>query len=211
MKHLILTIATAFLFASCGNTPEGAKTETAEAGTEAKATGTTYNVDVTNSTVGWTGKAVGHGHTGIFKLNNGTLSVENGNITAGNFEINIGSLDNTDDAGDKKKDLIGHLLSPDFFDGAKYPTAKFAVTACEALTGDTNGTHKISGNLTLKDSTKNVTFPAKVNVTETGLTADAKFVIDRSTWGMSYGTDKSLKDKFIAPEVGITLKLSATK
>jgi polyisoprenoid-binding protein YceI len=210
MTNKFLMIGAIAFLVSCGNSPEGAKTETAEATTAAAATGTSYTVDAATSTVGWEGNGVGHGHAGVFKLNNGSLSVADGKISAGNFEINIGSMDNTD-AGDKKKDLIGHLLSPDFFDAAKYPTAKFAVTACEVLTGDSNGTHKISGNLTLKDSTKNVTFPAKVTATADAVTATAKFVIDRTTWGMSYGNDKSLKDKFISPEVGITLNINAKK
>jgi polyisoprenoid-binding protein YceI len=211
MTKTLLMIGAIALLASCNNSPEGAKTETAEATTAATATGTNYTIDAATSTVGWEGNGVGHGHKGIFKLNNGSLSAADGNISAGNFEINIGSLDNTDDAGDKKKDLIGHLLSPDFFDAAKFPTAKFAITACEALTGDSTATHKISGNLTLKDSTKNVTFPAKVTLAGDAISATAKFVIDRSTWGMSYGNDKSLKDKFISPEVGIELNINGKK
>jgi polyisoprenoid-binding protein YceI len=107
--------------------------------------------------------------------------------------------------------LLGHLLSGDFFEATKYPTSKFEITACEAVTGDANTTHKISGNLTLKDSTKNVSFPAKVDLTDAGLKTTADFNIDRTQWGLFYGNDKSLGDKFIYPEVKITLNISATK
>jgi polyisoprenoid-binding protein YceI len=69
----------------------------------------------------------------------------------------------------------------------------------------------VSGNLTLKDSTKNVSFPANITVTETEITAKANFNIDRTQWNMSYGNDKSLKDKFISPEVNIKLDIKATK
>jgi polyisoprenoid-binding protein YceI len=209
-KVFIPLVALAFL-ASCAGNPEGAETTTSAKQEASVATGTSYAVDAATSNVGWQGTGVGHGHEGIFKLNSGTLSIANGNIAAGNFEINIASIDDTDIKDGSKKDLIGHLLGADFFDATKYPTAKFEVTKCEALTGDSTATHTISGNLTLKDSTTNVTFPAMVSVSETEVSAKAKFVIDRTKWGMSYGNDKSLKDKFISPEVGITLDIKAKK
>jgi len=107
--------------------------------------------------------------------------------------------------------LQEHLLSPDFFETAKYPTAKFEVTGSEALVNSTEGTHKISGNLTLKDSTQNVSFPATVTVSENDFAATAKYSIDRTKWGLVYGNDKSLGDKFIYPVVEITLNLKAKK
>jgi polyisoprenoid-binding protein YceI len=211
MKKILIPILCVAALASCNNTPEGAATTTNTTQQASTATGDLYNVDATTSQVGWEGTGVGHGHTGAFKLNNGTLNVADGNIVAGSFEINIGSLDNTDIKDGSKKDLIGHLLSADFFEAAKYPTAKFVITKCEALTDTNKHTHNISGNLTLKDSTTNVTFPATINASATDVTATAKFVIDRTKWGMSYGNDKSLKDKFISPEVGITLNIVAKK
>jgi polyisoprenoid-binding protein YceI len=73
-----------------------------------------------------------------------------------------------------------------------------------------NANYLISGNLTLKDSTKNVTFPATVIVEGNNVEAKANFNIDRTQWGMSYGNDKSLQDKFIRPEVNIQFDLKAS-
>ena len=88
--------------------------------------------------------------------------------------------------------LVGHLLSPDFFDAAKFGTAKFAVTACEAMpAGDSTGTHKISGNLTLKDSTKNVSFPAKVTVADGTAALQAKFTVNRTDWDIKFGASEA--------------------
>ena len=114
--------------------------------------------------------------------------------------------------------LKGHLFSPDFFDVQKYPTAKFEITKVTSYTS--NGTDKsvveganalVSGNLTLKDAIKNVTFPANITISETEITAKANFNIDRTQWNMSYGNDKSLKDKFISPEVNIALDVKAKR
>ena len=69
----------------------------------------------------------------------------------------------------------------------------------------------ISGNLTLREQTKNVSFPAKVDVDANKVTAKADFDIDRRQWDITYGNDKSLGDKFISETVNIELRLEANK
>lgn len=211
MKQTILALATLAFLASCQSAPEGETAQTADTQQAAAASGTGFKVDVTQSAVGFLGtKPVGT-HSGEFKLSEGSLSVENGNISGGSFMINVKSMRITDKDTAYSGKLLGHLLSGDFFEAEKYPSAKFEITACEAITGDSAATHKISGNLTLKDSTKNVSFPAKVELSETALKANASFNIDRTQWGLFYGNDKSLGDKFIYPEVKITLNIAANK
>ncbi len=212
MKKLIYSFALISLMASCQNAPDGEIAQTGEKQEAAAAAGgTTYMVDNVASTVHFIGtKPVGT-HTGLMHLTNGTLTVENGNLTAGTFTVDMSKMEIQDKDTAYSYKLVGHLLSPDFFDAAKYPTAKFEITRCDVLTNDSTGTHKISGNLTMKDSTKNVSFPAKISVTETGVTATADFNIDRTQWGLHYGNDKSLKDKFIYPEVKIQLNIQAKK
>jgi polyisoprenoid-binding protein YceI len=199
-------------FTACNNAPNAPEATTEDKKEAATTAGATYTIDTTTSQVGWVGtKPVGK-HTGYFKISNGSLSVQDGVITGGSFNINVASLTNTDLKPDDGKDkLEGHLKSPDFFDVAKYPGAKFEITSVEALSNDTSGTHKISGNLTLKDSTKNISFPAKVSIADNNITATANFNIDRTLWGMYYGSDKSLGDKFIKPEVNLDLKINAKK
>jgi hypothetical protein len=57
----------------------------------------------------------------------------------------------------------------------------------------------------------NVSFPAKVDITATGVTAAAKFVIDRSAWGISYKTEGSPADWMISKDVEVGFNLNATK
>ena len=212
MKKVILSLTALAFLAACQNAPEGETAQTADTQTVATdSNGTTYALDLATSTVGFLGtKPVGT-HAGEFKLTEGSLTLANGNISAGNFTIDINSMAIKDADTNGSYKLVGHLLSPDFFDVAKFGTAKFAITACEAVSGDSTATHKISGNLTLKDSTKNVSFPAKVTVSDAGVTATASFNIDRTQWGLFYGNDKSLGDKFIYPEVKISLNIAAKK
>lgn len=212
MKKAFFSLSVlAVLATACNNAPEADAATTAEAQTAAAAAGANYTIDTTTSVVEWLGtKPVGK-HHGTFKIKNGEFSIADNNITAGKFTIDVNSLTDLDMEGDQKANLENHLKSADFFDVAKYPNASFEITGVEAVSGDSTATHKISGNLTLKDSTKNVSFPAKVAVNDNKVTATANFNIDRTQWGMFYGNDQSLGDKFIRPEVNIKLNINANK
>ncbi len=203
---------------ACNSAPEADKATTADQQTVATATnGASYSADLSASSVSFIGtKPVGQ-HAGSFSLKEGSFTVKEGAIAAGNFVIDIASMAMIDKDTAGTAMLKGHLLSPDFFDAGKYGSASFEVTKVETYDSTKirsllpGATHIISGNLKLKDSSKNVTFPANVAITESGITAVADFNIDRTQWGMAYGNDKSLKDKFIRPEVNIKLNIAAKK
>ena len=211
MKKIFILAIVAISFAAC-NSNSANKAETTEKQTATIADGTAYAVDST-STVTWTGSKPTGKHTGTFKVSNGTFNVKDGALTGGNFTIDINSLNNEDLASDaeSKAKLEGHLKSPDFFDVAKYPTAKFEITAVEPNTDTTKKdiTHIIKGNLTLKDSTKNVAIPARITVDAKTLTATATFSIDRTLWGMSYKGPDNPQDWIIAKAVELKLNLTA--
>lgn len=211
MKKTILSFAIIAMLASCQSGPEGETAQTTETKEAAASTGESYTIDNATSVVTFVGSKPVGTHTGDFKVTEGNLSLENGNITSGSFTIDINSMVSKDADTNGSYKLIGHLLSPDFFDAAKFGTAKFEITSCAPLANDSTATHTIGGNLTLKDSTKNVSFPAKVAITDMGVTANANFNIDRTQWGLFYGNDKSLGDKFIYPEVKIILNINAKK
>ncbi len=211
-KSILSLVVISAMLASCNQAPDAAKAETADKQEAAAGEGVAYTVDIAESTVGWLGtKPVGQ-HNGEFKLSSGSLTVADGAVVGGNFVIDINSIKNFDlDDAETNGKLVGHLKSADFLDAENHPTSKFEITKVEALQNDTSGTHLLSGNLTLRDSTKNVTFPAKITVSETEATAKANFNIDRTQWGLFYGNDQSLGDKFIRPEVNITLDIKAKK
>jgi polyisoprenoid-binding protein YceI len=220
MKKIILSVATLAIFAACNNTPSADKAETGEKQNAAAADGTSYTIDPT-STITWTGTKPAGAHTGIFLVKEGVLSVKDGNITAGNFLIDITSLNNKDLTDTTKKaQLEGHLKSPDFFDAAKFPTGKFEITGVEPFKYDSvtmknvvlkDATHTIKGNFTLKDSTKNISFPAKITVEGDKITAIADFNIDRTLWGLNYKGPNNPQDWLIRKEVNIKLNIAATK
>jgi len=222
MRKLFFALPALFLLASCGgSSTDNAKTTTEQ--TAATQKGETLTLDTAGTSVDWraTHKGGLAPRWGKISVSSGTISVDKDSLTGGEFVINLGAL-TVDPASvtekDKKaSDLEGHLKSPDFFDVAKYPTAKFVITKVEpfsaaqpsSLIKDPN--YLISGNLTLKDSTLNITFPSKVAVSATGVTATAKFVIDRSAWGINYKAEGSPENWIISKDVEIGLNLTSKK
>lgn len=221
MRKLLFALPALFLLASCGGSSNN-QTTTAQA--EAAHSGERYLVDTATSYVDWKGAHKGGlaPRWGTIKVDLGTISVANDSISGGDFIIDMKSLLVDAAAVGKEEgktaaDLEGHLKSADFFDVEKAPTAKFVITsvapyteaAGASLVADAN--YVISGNLTLKDKTLNVTFPAHVNITATAVDAKAKFVIDRSAWGISYQTEGSAADWMISKDVEVGFSVRATR
>lgn len=210
----------AMAFSSCGS--NATKAGEADSVSTASASAGTYKVDVAGSSIEWKGtKAVGVGeHNGTISIKEGDLSVENGNITAGKFYIDMNSIKNLDltDTAYANK-LIGHFRSDDFFNVEKFPTASFEITKVEAKAEGEN-THLISGNLTLRDVTKNISIPAKVDINDAGLVATGAVVINRLDWGINYDKEKmsltekaqqAAKNGIVSKDIQLKINLKATK
>lgn len=219
-QSLSVALIGAIVFASCDSGPKTDAAETAGKQEAAATTGTSLAIDTAATTLEWHTAHKGgiDPHTGRLSVTDGSLAVDNGNVTGGSFTISTASIrdiDLTDSV--KRGKLEDHLKSPDFFDVAKYPTAKFEITKVEAFDSTKQksllpgATHLISGNLTLKDSTKNVTFPAKVTAAADAVSAEANFNIDRTQWGMNYKGSTSPEDWAIQKEVNLKLNLRAKK
>lgn len=220
MNKLLFPIAAIFLLAACNNSEEK-HAATTDTQTVSVSMGDAYQTD-SSSILTWTGSKPTGTHTGTFKLKEGVLNITEGKLTGGSFTIDINSLTNVDLASDaeNKGKIEGHLKSPDFFDVAKFPVARFEITsvkpfaavtdssAAKAIEGATN---IISGNLTLKDSTKNLSFPARVTIGNGTAAASAEFSIDRTLWGMNYKGPNNPQDWFISKTVDIKLNISAAK
>lgn len=214
LTKLFMLLAIAATFAACSSEPKGedAKTTDAKEVQEADAAAATFVVN--EGTVNWEGTKVGGAHTGTINVTEGSLDVKDGNIVGGKLTIDMNSLVCTDLAEDQgKAKLEGHLKGPDFFDVEAYPTATFQVTNATALSNDSTATHVISGNLTMKDVTKNVSFKAQVGVADGNITANTPpFVINRVDWGVKYGSGSLpdvVKEKAINDNVGLSISLKA--
>lgn len=222
MKYSIFSLLLALVVFSCNSGPEGEKVESGEAmeeqGTMVEAAG--YTVDANASTINWKGtKLLGGGHEGTIAIQSGRIAMSEGNIVGGDFVIDMNSITNTDlDADSGKADLEGHLKSPEFFDVATFPTAKFTIISAQAVENVTDGgpTHRVIGNFTMRDSTRSVAIPVMVSMDGDMMkTQSVDFVIDRTQWGVKYGSEGSIvdlaKENVINDDIGLSLSLVANK
>jgi len=172
------------------------------------------SVDLTKSSVKWKAYKVTGEHEGDVQLKSADLQVEEGVLKGGNFVVEMTSLKATDLEGSWADKLNGHLKSPDFFDVENHPEAKYVVTKITSLEGDDKAQYLVYGNLTMKDSTKQVAFKANIDYTEDGGVAISApdFTIDRSEFAVKYGSTKffeGLADKAINDNIGLSLVVSA--
>ena len=222
MKRLILISATLITIATACNNSSADQALTGEEQQAAATTGKEYTADTTASSISWraTHKGGMAPRFGTLKITEGTIAADSGKVTGGSFTVNINSLvvDSTSVTEKDKKaiDLQNHLKSPDFFDAAKYPAAKFAITNISAFNPAEQksmidgATNMVSGNLTIKDSTVNVTFPARILVSDNNVEIAAKFTVDRTSWNLTYGAKGDPSDWLISKDFELTLDVKAT-
>ena len=220
MKKLnVFTLAAVTLFlTACGG--KSTETTTTEEQAVAEKQGEVFAVNLEASKVDW--KAFHKGgfapRWGTLNLKSGEVSVANGELTAGDFVINMQSI-KVDSASVTEKDkkaseLEAHLKSPDFFNVEKMPTAAFKVTKIADLAtapaDAIEGANKtVSGNLTLLGKTLNVTFPAKITVDAAAVSVVAKFIVNRTDWGIKFGSSTADPAEWLISkdiEIGIDVK-----
>ena len=218
MLRSLSLLTFAALLTACGGS-EGTEVESSEAQAETTtAAAATYTVDAQASTVAWEGtKLIGGGHQGTIPVSQGSLETNGEELVGGSFTLDVTGLQNTDlTPDDGKEKLEGHLKSADFFDVEQYPTAKFVITSVSPITDAEDGhNYDITGNLTLKGTSRSITIPATVTMDGNRITATTPdFVIDRTEWGMEYGSggiEGIAQDNIINDEVGLKLDLVAQR
>ena len=146
------------------------------------------------------------------------LKTENGSLQSGTFLIDMASIVSLDLEGDYKDSLENHLKGTvegkegDFFNVTKFPTGAFEITGTET---NEAGQTILSGNLTLKETKYNVSFPIAITNEDNTLTLSSDaFTIDRTKWGVNYKSKTvfdGLGDKFINDEIELKITIKATK
>lgn len=176
----------------------------------------TYVVDTALSQIDWVGKNPAEAHTGTIKLAKGNLTMDTDKVTGGSFVMDMNTITVTDlDVQKGKVTLEQHLKGSKkenedhFFNVKKFPTAAFEITNLVTK----NGKLELSGNLTIKGITKNISFPVTTTVTENELRLKSEsFTIDRTQWKVNYASKSifgNLGDKFINDDIEIKLHIIA--
>jgi rhodanese-related sulfurtransferase len=152
-----------------------------------------YRVDTDQSMIQWIGRNPNSSHFGTVKIDKGELVTKDGNIT-GTFDIDMNSINNIDLEGDELKPvLIAHLKSDDFFLTKLFPRATFEIVSARPVKEPflSIPNFEINGNLKLRGVKNQLDFMATVTMTpENGVIAEAHFDIDRTRWGVIYGSSR---------------------
>ena len=190
MKKGVLTIALAIIFGVSASATEPIDGEKKTVKTE-------------QSKVTWKGYKVTGSHTGTIKLKEGFLMFDGNKLTGGEFVVDMSTLVTTDDLGDMKPKLEGHLKSDDFFGIGAHPTALLVFTGVKSFN---KNSYTVTGDLTIKGITKPITLVVSVF----GNKATATLKVDRTKYGIKYGSGSffdNLGDKTIYDEFDLVVDL----
>ena len=172
---------------------------------------TVFKVDTSKSTFKWTGKKVTGQHWGYVKFADGSLSVEKNQVKGGTFNVDMTSIDVQDIKGEYAGKLMGHLKSDDFFSVDKNPKSTLIL---KSVTPKGGNNFDVKADLTIKGITNEVSFPATIAVSATEVKAVASFKIDRTKFGLKYGSGSffdNLGDKAIDNDFLVDVNLIASK
>ena len=127
----------------------------------------------------------------------GAIKIDMKNPAASSVDVTLAV--NTVDTDNDRRD--NHLKNADFFDAAKYPTIHIVSTKIATTT--TPGSYVFTGNLTIKDVTKVISFPFNAVSNEAGFLFTGEFEINR----LDYGVGKS--SATMSDNVKVELKVFA--
>ena len=164
----------------------------------------TFKVDPVHSSLLFRIKHLNVGYIyGRFNAYSGTFAFDRDPGQCGlTFAVNIDSLDTANADRDK------HLKGPDFFNVKEFPTASFKSKSVKALD---DKTYEVSGDLTLRGVTKEVTVRLERIGTARGMRGevrsgiDTTFVIKRSDFGMKAAP------QLLSDEVRITVAVEGVQ
>jgi len=151
-----------------------------------------YRIDIEKSTLEWIGRNLNKRHYGSIAVQAGELVIAGGKLSAGTIVLDMTAISCLDLQDPGWRDmLIQHLISDDFFAVDRYPTASFRLNGWEAQAEASPEAPQgiVTGELTIRDVTRPISFPATVALQQDGsIQAHAAFDIDRTLWNVCYGS-----------------------
>lgn len=206
----------ALLMAACEKTPQGDNAIITDEVLAKSGSGESFVVDTANSWIrlSWTG--VGKNRPATFQLRFGKVTANKNEVTSGNFVVNVTSMQMAQGGEINDERSRPHLVAGGELNATAFGTAQFEITDIEAYKPKDEdkplvkgANFMVSGNLQVGSVTKNITFPARIDLDGNTLKANADFDIDRRQWSMNYGEDKTLDEKSASETMNVELSIVA--
>jgi polyisoprenoid-binding protein YceI len=145
---------------------------------------------------------------GTFHDVEGTIELDENDPTRsrGEFRVKPASVNTNFGARD------AHLRSADFFDAENFPEIKFVATAIEPKGGDT---YEVTGDLTIRDVTRPVTFEVELEGIVKGMSGarhagfSAKTKIARDDWGLNWNVALEQGGWLVGKEIKLEIAIAA--
>ncbi len=164
-----------------------------------------HTVDTSKSKLLWLGTKVTGKHNGDIKFKSGKVVTDDkGVLKSAEFVVDMNTINTTDLTGEWKQKLDGHLKNADFFNVTKFGTSSMKLKKVNSIKGDV---YNVTADLTIMGKTQPITF----DVTFKGKSAKGKLKVDRTKWGIKYGSGsffKGLGDKMINDEFTLDFNLA---
>lgn len=144
---------------------------------------------------------------GTFAEIEGTVTLDEMEPTRSHAELRIatGSVDTANGPRD------GHLRSPDFFDAEHFPYLLFRSTSVEHVRGED---YRITGDLTIRETTRPVTFDATFLGFYTSMQGgrragiSARTRINRKDWGLGWNVALETGGWLVGEDVTIEVEIA---
>jgi polyisoprenoid-binding protein YceI len=165
-----------------------------------------YKIDPVHSSTGFTIRHILSKFTSSFTKTSGVITVDRDNLEKSSVEATV-EVASVSTANEKRNT---HILSPDFLDNAKFPTATFKSKSWKK-TGE--NTFDVTGDLTIKDVTKEVVLQVTSNGFADGMKPgtfisgwEATTVIKKSDFGVA---GPAMLAKALGDEVTLNISIEA--
>ena len=171
----------------------------------------TYTLDPAHTRIGFVARhAMVTKVRGAFNDVEGTATIDGDDPSRSsvNLTIQVASVDTRNEQRD------GHLRTNDFFDVEKYPTISFASTSIAYNGGNE---FEVTGDLTIKDVTKSVSFPlefegaAKDPFGNDRIGFEGSLVINRKDWNITWNAALETGGVLVSDKVTLEFEISAIK
>jgi polyisoprenoid-binding protein YceI len=137
-----------------------------------------YKPEDQGSSIQFKIKNLGFNVSGSFRGLDGNIQFDPNNLYASNFDVSIDA--NTINTDNNTRD--NHLRNETYFDVKNYPRIHFASTKVTA--SNKTGVLFIFGKLTIKNITKDISFPFTATLTNDGYIFNGTFKINRKDFGV---------------------------
>lgn len=155
--------------------------------------GESLAISIEESEIKWEGRKTlvpNYADSGTLSFQSGEFFINDGVVVGGRAIFDMNSIEVLSTGILRNEDVLkNHLKSDDFFSVENYPTAELVIKEITPVAGQSEQ-FTLSGVLTMKGITQNVSFPARVSYENGRVEIQGKTDLDRTLWDIRFGSNK---------------------